>query len=94
MCFHIFPGTTSPSDFLPSPCAFSVSPYTPGLRLTLADGEDLSCSALPFQNVPPPIPRGCPDIFPASFDICMLPSPRNDRLGHPNHLSADNLTRL
>jgi hypothetical protein len=94
MRFRIFSGNTGPSDFLPSPCAFSISPYTLGLCPTSADEEDLSCSALTFQNVPPPLLRRCPVVFPVCFDNCVLPSPGHDRLGHLNHLSADNVTKL
>jgi hypothetical protein len=47
-----------------------------------------------LARVLPSIPRGVP-ADPCSDRICcLLPSPRHDRLGSPEHLSADSLTRL
>ena len=49
---------------------------------------------LPFKNVPPPLLRGRPVLYPACCQNCVLPSPPADRLGHPNRLSAENLSKL
>src|SRR5262249_46986332 len=53
----------------------------------------LSCSALLCPDVPPPATPERSSI-PSVPRCCLLPSPRNDRLGPPKHLSADYLTRL
>lgn len=50
MCFHIFSSTTSPSDFLPSPRAFSISPYTLGLCLTWLTGRISPVSHFPLKT--------------------------------------------
>src|SRR5579872_5074948 len=44
-------------------------------------------------SVPPPATPGRSSTR-SGPECCLLPSPRNDRLGPPKHLSADTLTRL
>jgi hypothetical protein len=83
-----------PLGLPPGSTRFRSAPYTRGLRPTQAAGEGLPCSTPFLRNVPSPIPRGRPVSPPVLSGHCLLPSPRHDRLGHPNHLSADNLTRL
>jgi|SRR5882724_351684 len=59
---------------------------------TTKDRRD-SCSASTLRDVPPPLPREAPVRAP-TLAHCAWPSLRHDQLGAPNHLSADNLTRL
>src|SRR5882672_8575956 len=47
-----------------------------------------------LARVLPSIPRGDPAAPSSDRTRCLLPSPRNDRLGSPEHLSADHLSRL
>ena len=72
---------------------FRLPPYAPGLCPTWAAQTGLACSALLFRNMPLPVPRGSPMPVPEQAH-CASPSPRYDRLGLPEHLSAENLTRL
>ena len=79
---------------LPSGSArFRLPPYARGLCPTWAAGEGLSCSAPILRSVPPPLPRGAPAPVPEQ-GRCASPSPWHDRLGAPERLSAENLTRL
>jgi hypothetical protein len=90
---HRFRRYYEPLGLPPSSPRFRSPPYTRGLCPTWAAREGLSCSPPFLHNVPPPLPRGRPTSTSDSVR-CLLPSPWHDRLGHPKHLSADNLTRL
>jgi hypothetical protein len=90
---HAFLGTTNPSDSLLAPCDFSRPALYARSLPDMAAREGLSCSALLCPNVPPPETPKRSSIR-SGPECCLLPSPRHDRLGPLEHLSADNLTRL
>ena len=90
---HAFSGTMDLSDSLPAPRDFSHPALYARSLPDKAAGEGLSCSALLCPDVPPPATPERSSI-PSVPRCCLLPSPRNDRLGPPKHLSADYLTRL
>src|SRR5947208_1964885 len=71
----------------------AIRPYTLGLCLTWLPGR---ISPVPHCSVPTCHrlrPRRGPTFVPVWIVVC-LPSPRLDRLGPLQHLSADNVTRL
>ena len=88
-----FTGSTDPSDSLPAPRDFSRPALYARSLPDSAAREGLSCSALLCPNVPPPETPQRSNIR-SGLGCCLLPSPRHDRLGPLEHLSADNLTRL
>ena len=88
-----FLGITNPSDSLLAPRDFSRPALYARSLPDEAAREGLSCSALLCPNVPPPETPERSSI-PSGLECCLLPSPRHDRLGPPEHLSVDNLTRL
>src|ERR1035437_9862680 len=90
---HACTRSTDPSDSLPTPCDFSRPALYPRSLPDLPARYGLSCSALLFPNVPPPETpeRSSTRSGPG---CCLLPSPRHDRLGPLEHLSADNMTWL
>ena len=86
--------TTNPSDFLPAPFTFNLPALCARSLPDAAAGEDLSCSAIFFGNVPPPTTPERSSTPSGLAECCLLPSPRHDRLGPFKHLSAENMTRL
>ena len=91
---HAFFGTTNPSDSLPAPRTFSLPALCARSLPDSAAGEGLSCSAMLFGNVPPPTTPERSSTPSGFTECCLLPSPRNDRLGPFKHLSAENMTWL
>jgi len=91
---HAFFGTTNPSDFLPAPFTFNLPALCARSLPDAAAGEDLSCSAIFFGNVPPPTTPERSSTPSGLAEYCLLPSPRYDRLGPFKHLSAENMTWL
>lgn len=91
---HAFSGTTNPSDSLPAPRTFSLPALYARSLPDSAAGEGLSCSALFFGNVPPPNTPERSSIPSGLAECCLLPSPRHDRLGPFQHLSAETMTWL
>jgi hypothetical protein len=94
LVLHAFLGTVDLSDSLPAPRDFSHPALYARSLPDMAAGEGLSCSAIFFGNVPPPTTPERSSTPSGLAECCLLPSPRNDRLGPPKHLSADYLTRL
>src|SRR3954452_20500143 len=91
---HRLPRYYEPLGLPPRSARLRLAPYTIGLCPTLAAGSDLPCSAQFFPNVLAPLPREVPTRAPDLSARCAWPSPRHDRLGSSNHLSAENLSRL